>query len=81
MRLYPHKDVDIIFNDRNGWLGIRCVDSTNPENMLKFDFKENIDYDWNNGIKVSSRLLTLVNIDVVDDRKNIDNQRLMPFPI
>mgnify|MGYP004607664323 CR=1 FL=1 len=69
MRLYPHKDVDIIFNDRNGWLGVRCVDSTNPKNMLKFDFKENIDYDWNNGIKVSSRLLTLVKIDVIDDRK------------
>lgn len=69
MRLYPHKNVDIIFNDKNGWLGVRCVDSTNPNNMLKFDFKENIDYDWANGIKVSSRLLTLVNIDIIDEKK------------
>lgn len=70
MRLYPHKNVDIVFNDKNGWLGVRCVDSTNPNNMLKFDFKENIDYDWTNGIKVSSRLLTLVNIDIMDEQKS-----------
>lgn len=69
MRLFPHKDVDIIFNDKDGWLGVRCVDSTNPQNMLKFDFKENIDYDWEHGIKVSSRLLTLVNINIAEKNR------------
>lgn len=69
LRLYPHKDVDIFFNDINGWLGVRCVDTTNPQDMLRFDFKENIDYDWTKGIKVSSRLLTLVSIGVEEDKR------------
>lgn len=64
MRLYPQKNLKIIFNDKDGWLGVRCVDSTNPEEMLRFDFKNNIEYDWDNGIKVSSRLLTLIEIDI-----------------
>lgn len=69
MRLIPNKNVKITFNDKQGWLGVRCVDTTNPNDMLRFDFKENIDYDWENGIKVSSRLLTLINIDVPLDRR------------
>jgi len=63
-RLVPDNSVAMKFNDPAGWLGVRCVDTTNPNDMLRFDFKENIDYDWENGIKVSSRLLTLVSIDV-----------------
>ncbi len=69
MRLVPKNNVDVCFNDKNGWLAVRCVDSTNPDNMLRFDFKENIDYDWENGIKVSSRLLTLVEIDVAENKR------------
>ena len=69
LRLYPNRDVDINFNDKNGWLGVRCVDTTNPKDMLRFDFKENIDYDWTKGIKVSSRLLTLVSIGVEEDKR------------
>jgi len=63
-RLVPDNSVSLKFNDPAGWLGVRCVDTTNPNDMLRFDFKENIDYDWENGIKVSSRLLTLISIDI-----------------
>ena len=69
LRLYPNRDVDIKFNDKDGWLGVRCVDTTNPKDMLRFDFKENIDYDWTKGIKVSSRLLTLVSISMEEDKR------------
>ena len=63
-RLVPDNSVRMKFNDLTGWLGVRCVDSTNPNDMLRFDFKENIDYNWEKGIKVSSRLLTLISIDI-----------------
>lgn len=70
MRLKPHNDLKCVFNDKNGWLGIRCVDSTSPDNMLKFDYKDNINYDWDKGIKSSSRLLTLVDVDIDDKKKD-----------
>ena len=56
--------VHVQFNDPKGWLGVRCVDTTDPSDTLRFDYKENIDYDWDAGIKVSSRLLTLVSVDI-----------------
>lgn len=69
LRLSPLKKLDVSFNNKRGWLAVRCVDSTNPNNMLKFDFKENIDYDWEKGIKVSSRLFTLVQVDIKEEKK------------
>lgn len=69
LRLVPDKTVKLKFNDKDGWLGVRCVDTTNPKDMLKFDFKENIAYDWDSGIKVSSRLLTLIQIDVPTSKR------------
>ena len=42
MRLIPKNNLKIKFNDKSGWLAVRCVDTTDPNNMLKFDFKENI---------------------------------------
>ncbi|MCQ2299888.1 MAG: hypothetical protein MJZ81_07190 [Bacteroidales bacterium] len=68
-RLVPENSVRMKFNDLDGWLGVRCVDSTNPSDMLRFDFKENIDYNWEKGIKVSSRLLTLVSVDVPHNKR------------
>lgn len=68
-RLAPDNSVRMKFNDLTGWLGVRCVDSTNPNDMLRFDFKENIDYDWEKGIKVSSRLLTLISIDIPQNKR------------
>lgn len=64
LRLIPNKTIKIDFNNLNGWLGVKCVDSTSPNDMIRFDFKENIDYDWKNGIKQSSRLFTLIDIDI-----------------
>ena len=57
------------FNDINGWLGVRCVDTTNPDDMIRFAYKDDIDYNWDKGIKVSSRLLTLISIDVPLDSR------------
>ena len=68
-RMRPHNSVQMKFNDPDGWLGVRCVDTTNPNDMLRFDFKDNIDYNWEKGIKISSRLLTLISIDVPIERR------------
>lgn len=69
MRINPTNDVDIKFNDLNGWLGIRAVDKTDDESFIKFDFKENIRYDFSKKIKESSRHYTLVSIDVKNDER------------
>ena len=69
LRLKPHFKSFIAFNDPGGWLAVRCVDTTSPKNMIKFDLKENIKYDWEHRIKVSSRLLTLINVDIPRDER------------
>ena len=69
LRLKTKNNVKITFNDPNGWLGLRAVDTTNPSNMIKFDYKENFDYDWNKGIKVSSRLLSTISIEIPNEIK------------
>lgn len=63
-RIFPDNSLPVVFNDPTGWLGVRCVDTTNPDETLKFEFKDNISYDWDAGIKVSSRLITLISVDV-----------------
>ena len=68
-RMVPDNSVKLKFNDPDGWLGVRCVDTTDPNNMLHFDFKENIDYNWEKGIKVSSRLLTLISMNVPEKKR------------
>lgn len=64
LRPITKNNVKIKFNEIAGWLGLRAVDTTNPENMIRFDYKENFDYDWSKGIKVSSRLLSIIEIDI-----------------
>ncbi len=64
LRPRPIGNVEMVFNDKAGWLAVRCVDTTNPENMIVFGSKDNIHYDWDNRIKVSSRLLTLIDVNV-----------------
>ena len=71
MRLKPRNNLKMIFNDMQGWLAVRCVDTTNPKETLRFDFKKNIQYDWEKGIKVSSRLLTLISLDVPIDKRKV----------
>lgn len=74
-RITANHCVEISFNVLDAWLGLRAVDNTNPENMIKFDFKENFDYDWNFGIKVSSRLLSVIKIDIPKkDRQKYINE-------
>ena len=75
LRIKPTGLLDMKFNEPSGWLAIRCVDTTNPVNMIKFDFKDNIKYNWENRIKVSSRLLTLVEVDIEDKDKEIFIQK------
>ena len=64
MRLIPKNNVDIVFNDINGWLAVRCVDSTDPDDLLRFALKQDINYNWKDGIKCSSRLFTLIGVKV-----------------
>lgn len=68
-RMKPAGNIDMRFNAKEGWLAVRCVDSTNPNDMLRFGFKKDIDYDWESGIKVSSRLLTLIDLDVPEEKR------------
>ena len=68
-RIKPSNTVEMKFNDSNGWLAVRCVDTTSPDDMLRFAFKHEIDYDWERGIKVSSRLLTLIDVDVPVEKR------------
>ncbi len=69
MRLKPSKDVAIRFNVLDTWLGLRAVDTTDPSNRIAFDFKDNFDYNWEKGIKISSRLLTTIAIDVPEQKQ------------
>lgn len=69
IRLKPKNNVKITFNSQTGWLGIRAIDSTDDKTFIKFDYKENIKYDWLNKIKDSSRHFTLVSIDVPKDKR------------
>ena len=68
-RITPTNSLKITFNSPNGWLAVRCVDNTNPNDKIRFAFKEDIDYDWNKGIKTSSRLLTLIDVRVPEAQR------------
>ncbi len=71
LKLSPSNNIEINFNNLNGWLGLRAIDSSNDENFISFDFKENIIYDWEKNIKETSRHFSLINIKIpFTDRKN-----------
>ena len=70
LRPIPQHIVDMKFNDKKGWLGLRAIDLTDPKNMICFDYKDNIDYDWEAGIKVSSRLYSLIDINIDYSQRN-----------
>lgn len=69
-RLNPKKNIHISFNDKKGWLGLRAIDLTTATKKILFDYKENISYDWESGIKFSSRLYSLINVSVKEELKN-----------
>lgn len=61
LRMVPKKTISIKFNDVKGNIAIRAIDTTNPNKMISFMKKEELDYNLD-GIKHSSRLITVVNI-------------------
>lgn len=67
LKIKPSKKLTIKFNSSSGWLALRAVDTTNPNDMIRFDFKYRINYNWDENIKVSSRLLTLIDINILSD--------------
>lgn len=69
-RLEPKNNIKITFNDLNGWLGLRAVDSSNDKNKISFALKDDMNYDWEKNIKVSSRHITLINIDIPENLKS-----------
>lgn len=71
VRIFPHKNLKMRFNSKDGWLALRAVDSTDDNLKIHFAFKKDIPYDWENGIKVSSRHMTLIDIDLKDKQKHI----------
>ncbi len=75
-RINPTNEIKIKFNDLSGWLGLRAVDSSNDNNKICFALKEDMKYDWEKNIKVSSRHITLINIDIPLDLRKIFIQKL-----
>lgn len=74
IRIQPQHDVSIVFNDKSGWLGLRAIDSTDDKNWIHFDFKDAISYDWDNNIKITSRHMSLINVNIPHDlRPNFIN--------
>lgn len=69
IRIEPKNDIGIKFNTLKGWLGLRAIDGTDDIKNINFDFKNNIKYDWKNRIKITSRHLSLINIDVPKDKR------------
>lgn len=69
-RIKPNGKLSVTFNKLSGWLGLRAVDTTNPKDMIRFDYKNNFDYDWSKGIKVSSRLLSVIDIDIPFEQRD-----------
>lgn len=69
VRIFPHKNLKMRFNSKDGWLALRAVDSTDDNLKIHFAFKKDIPYDWENGIKVSSRHMTLIDIELEEKQK------------
>lgn len=69
LRLKPTNTINMKFNDIDGRVALRAVDTTNPKKLISFMKKEDLDYDLQ-GIKHSSRLITLINIKNVNGGLN-----------
>ncbi len=75
LRLEPKNDINISFNDKKGWLALRATDSSNGQDVIHFCLKKDMDYDFENNIKVSSRHISLLNIDIkTKDREKFINE-------
>ena len=67
-RLHPKGDVRIIFNAKYGRVGLRAVDLTQPQDSIRFMIRADCDYPADR-IKVSSRLITFVEIPNFPDKQ------------
>lgn len=81
-RKLPKKTLSITFNSLQWQIALRAVDTTNPKKPIAFMRPEEIDYDLST-IKVSSRLITLIEIwansDTIDMIIRLSNERLSEF--
>jgi len=66
-RLRPMNNYKIKFNCLEGKIGLRAIDTTNPQKKIAFMKKGELDYDLI-GIKQSSRLITVIDIKL-ENRK------------
>lgn len=80
MRKIPQNSLDIKFNSLNGQIALRAVDTTNISKQIQFMKPEDIDYDLST-IKVSSRLITLVEVKIEEHLigKLIENSNKILF--
>lgn len=78
LRLKPSNSVPFRFNDVNGPLALRGVDTTDPKKPIAFMRKERLDYDLA-GIKHSSRLITIIQTDFSRNKLDalIDNSNAL----
>jgi len=60
----PSKTISITFNTLSGWLALRAVDSTSNKKLIEFGYPDAFDYDWENNIKISSRHMTIIQVNV-----------------
>jgi hypothetical protein len=65
-RLHPENSLRINFNVKSGRIALRAVDLTNPARPVRFMRRHELDYP-SERIKVSSRLVTFVEIPSVPD--------------
>ncbi len=69
-RLHPRNDLYFRFNTPNGKIGLRAVDTTDPRRRISFMKREDLNYDMS-GIKISSRVITVIDGDVEDGKLSI----------
>jgi len=67
-RVKPQRGAKIVFNAPHGRIALRAVDSQSPTEKIKFMPAEELRYDLA-GIKVSSRLITLIDMPGVKDEE------------
>ena len=69
VRIFPTKNLKMTFNTLNGWLALRAVDSTDDKLKIHFAFKKDIPYNWEKGIKTTSRHMTLIDIKINEENQ------------
>ncbi len=75
LKLSPTKNLEIKFNDPEGNVALRAIDGISPHQRIKFLKVEELNYNLKN-IKVSSRLITIINIPELVDNKRGDFVKL-----